>query len=178
MARAFFCVFVAFLYTCVFAAPASKATSIEGFSIGEIINLLGIGLVTGIHVNITLDSLTTNLVSIDFDVKNPLPFELTIDSISSSAGVNSTQYAAFDYTFDSGLVVPPLGTKNSGVIDNVLLTQGALASLDIIPLGYLDLLDTDANIRAATILGHLGIPIPLDGLKQKTVPTTYDLVLS
>ena len=80
-------------------------------------------------------------------VKNPLPIELTLDSVSSQAGLNGTVFATFTHTFPKpGLVVPPLGTKNSGTIDNVLLTQGAIASLDIIPFGVLNL-NTDANIR-------------------------------
>ncbi len=33
------------------------------------------------------------------------------------------------------------------MIKNVLLTQGVTASLDIIPLGFLDLLDTDVRLR-------------------------------
>lgn len=107
--------------------------------------------------------------------------------------MNGTEYANFQHTFPSpGLVVPPLGTKNSGRIGNVLVTKGVEAALDIIPFGVLDLLDTDADIqlvtlpidihqygcltsyflRAATILGHLGFPVALDNLKQDGVPTT------
>lgn len=80
MARAFFYAFIALLYASVFAAPTTSDTSdasIEGFSIGDIINALGIGFVTHIHVVISLESLTTNLVSIDFDglssVQTPRP---------------------------------------------------------------------------------------------------------
>ncbi|KAF9479402.1 hypothetical protein BDN70DRAFT_878779 [Pholiota conissans] len=146
--------------------------------IADLINALGVGLVTKIHSYITLDSLVTNLISIDFDVKNPLIIELTLDKVDAIATINGTTYASFTHTFPKpGLVVPPLGTKNSGKIDNVLLTQGAIASLDIIPLGYLDLPDTNANVRAATIKGALGIPLSLTGLKQKNVTTVYDLVL-
>ncbi|KAJ3798226.1 hypothetical protein GGU11DRAFT_744521 [Lentinula aff. detonsa] len=68
--------------------------------------------------------------------------------------------------------VRPLGTANSGTIDNVLLVQGAINSLNIIPLGELDLLDVNVSVRAATIDGFGGIPIPIDGLKQSDVPTT------
>jgi len=43
--------------------------------------------------------------------------------------------------------VPPLKTVNSGTVKNVLLDQGAYASLDIIPLGYLDLLNIDVYLK-------------------------------
>ncbi|KAK0473109.1 hypothetical protein IW261DRAFT_1570247 [Armillaria novae-zelandiae] len=145
--------------------------------------VLGIGLVSNISVTITLDTLITNLVDIAFtgaispQPKNPLPIELTLERVTSSAGINSTEYASFDHTFSDPLVVPIFGTADSGTIKNVLLTQGATASLDIIPLGFLDLLDTDVNLRAATIFGKLGIPLDVTGLKQKNVTTTYELSL-
>ncbi|KIK68584.1 hypothetical protein GYMLUDRAFT_36042 [Collybiopsis luxurians FD-317 M1] len=158
------------------SVPASDSSAdLGGLTIGEIINLLGIGLVQSINATLTLDSLTTNLISINFIVKNPLPIELTIDQVSSTAGVNNTVYASFDHTFDPPVVVPILGTANSGTIDNVLLVQGAEASLGIIPLGELDLLNTNVNVRAGTIFGFGGIPISIDGLKQSDVPVTYNL---
>jgi len=43
--------------------------------------------------------------------------------------------------------VPPTKTVNSGEVKNVRLDQGAYASLDIIPLGYLDLLNVDVYLR-------------------------------
>ncbi|KAK0466061.1 uncharacterized protein EV420DRAFT_1636666 [Desarmillaria tabescens] len=159
------------------AALVSGAPASTDLSIGDIINGLGIGLVSNITVTITLESLVTNLVDVAFTVKNPLPIELTLERVSSSAGINSTEYASFDHTFLEPLVVPILGTADSGVIENVLLTQGALASLDIIPLGFLDLLNTDVNLRAATIFGKLGIPLNITGLKQEKVPTAYELSL-
>ncbi|KAJ7511661.1 hypothetical protein B0H11DRAFT_2268712 [Mycena galericulata] len=131
-----------------------------------------------INATITLDTLTTNLLSINFEAQNPLIFELTIDSVSSIAGVNGTKYATFSYTFPKPVIVPALGTANSGEIPNVLLTQGAIASLNIISLGYLDLLNVNVNVRALTIEGKLGIPLSIKGLHQKNVPTTYDLHLS
>lgn len=80
-------------------------------------------------------------------VKNPLPIELTIDRIVSSAGINETVYAEFDYTFPDPVVVPLFGSANTSVIPEVLLTKGAIASLDIIPAGYLDLINVDAYVR-------------------------------
>jgi len=173
----------ALLFSAVSAAPApatqdTAASGIDGFSIGDIINALKIGLVQDIGVFITLDSLTTNIVSSNFTAKNPLPFELSIDRVVTSAGVNGEEYAKFDQSFSKAIVVPPLGTKNSGVFGNVLLTQGIDASLDIVPLGYLDLLNIDVYVRAGTIFGALGIPITISGVHQSNVPTTYTLDLS
>ncbi|KAJ3788523.1 hypothetical protein GGU10DRAFT_346085 [Lentinula aff. detonsa] len=154
-------------------SPAADASAdLGGLSIGDIINALGIGLVQNISAIITLESLTDNLIDINFTAKNPLIIELTLDKVSSLAGVNNTVYASFDHTFDPPVVVRPLGTANSGTIDNVLLVQGAINSLNIIPLGELDLLDVNVSVRAATIDGFGGIPIPIDGLKQSDVPTT------
>ncbi|KAF8899364.1 hypothetical protein BD779DRAFT_1667044 [Infundibulicybe gibba] len=164
-----------FFLACVRALPQS--TSDPNF-VGEVINALQVGLVKDINAFITLDSLTTNIISVNFDAKNPLIFELTIDRVMSSAGLNGTVFATFDQTFSKPVVVPPLGTKNSGTFGNVLLPQGATASLDIIPFGELDLISTDVFLRAATIGGKLGIPIPITGLKQSDVPTVYTLDLS
>ncbi|KAJ3875615.1 hypothetical protein F5051DRAFT_461974 [Lentinula edodes] len=155
-------------------APATDATAdLGGLSIGDIINALGIGLVQNISALITLESLTTNLIEqVSRTVKNPLIIELTLDRVSSLAGINNTVYASFDHTFDPPVVVRPLGTADSGTIDNVLLVQGAINSLNIIPLEELDLLDVNVSVRAASIDGFGGIPIPIDGLKQSDVPTT------
>ena len=94
-------------------------------------------ILTHINVFITLDSLVTNLVSINFDLANPLDVDLVIATVQSSAGVDGTNYAQFTQSFDN-FVVPAHGTANSGMVPNVLLTQGAIASLAIIPLGVLD----------------------------------------
>ena len=118
-----------------------------------------------------LDTLNTDLAVAAFRVKNPLPIELTIDSVTAKAGLNGTTYAEFTHTFKPALVVPILGKKDSPRIENVKLVQGALASLDIIPYGVLDLQDTDVKVRAGTIFGLGGIPIPIDDLKQTNVPT-------
>ncbi|KAA1477235.1 hypothetical protein DENSPDRAFT_844432 [Dentipellis sp. KUC8613] len=165
----------------VLAAPAAAASASaplpDGFDLGEILNLLGVDLVQHINVFITLDTLITNLVSVNFTVKNPLPFEITIDHATTDAGVNGTIYSHFDQPFTT-FVVPALGTANSGTFGNVTLTQGAIASLPIIPLEELDILNADVQVRVATIKGKLGIPIPLDGIKQTNVSTTYSLALS
>jgi len=84
----------------------------------------------------------------EIPVSNPLPLELTIKSISSSAGLNGTEVATFDHTFSSpGLVIGPLASRNSGPIPNVLVTQGVENSLGIVPFGVLDLSNTNARVQ-------------------------------
>ncbi|KAJ8085172.1 hypothetical protein PM082_003958 [Marasmius tenuissimus] len=178
------------LFVCVLGAisaianPAPDASTegavadLGGLGIGDIINLLGLGLIENITTFITLDTLETNLASAAFRVKNPLPIELTLDSVTAKAGLNGTTYAEFTHTFTPPLVVPILGKKDSPRIENVNLVQGATASLDIIPFGVLDLQDTDVKVRAGTIFGLGGIPIPIDNLKQSNVPAAYNLELS
>ncbi len=63
-------------------------------------------------------------------------------------------------------------TVNSGVFPNVLLTQGAIASLAIIPLGVLDV-----QAGATVLVGDGGYQIPFLQLQQTNVPTQYDLDL-
>jgi len=127
-------------------------------------------LISHIHVTISLESLTTNLVSVDFDVMNPLDADMVIEFVQSEGSVEGKVYAFFGQKFE-GLVVPGGQTANSGVFDNVLLVQGALASLDIIPLGVMD-------ISAATTIrigGEDGYQIPWLEFKQTNVPVSYDL---
>ncbi|KAG5639637.1 hypothetical protein H0H81_008798 [Sphagnurus paluster] len=166
---ALFVSFVSFFSVYVSAAAVDARTIGD---LGSIINSLGIGLVTKINTFISLDSFTTNIVSANFDVKNPLPLELAIDRVVSSAGVNGTVYAKFDQTFAKAVVVPLLGSVNSGTFGNVLLTKGIDASLDLVPLGWLDLISTDVYVRAGTVNGKLGIPLTIQGLKQSKVTTT------
>ncbi|KAG7100150.1 hypothetical protein E1B28_001929 [Marasmius oreades] len=160
------------------ASPAeSQSADLGGLSIGDIINALQIGFIQNITTFITLDTLSNNIASSQFRVKNPLIIELTIDSTSAKAGLNGTTYAEFTHTFKPALVVPVLRSVDSPTIGNVDLVQGATASLDIIPFGVLDLQNVDINIRAGTLFGLGGIPIPITGLKQSNVPAAYDLEL-
>ncbi|KAF7302422.1 hypothetical protein HMN09_00876000 [Mycena chlorophos] len=159
-----------------FVAPQATRDLSERDLLGEIIDALGIGLVTSINATITLDTLTFNNLSITFEAQNPLIFELTIDRVNSTSGINGTDYASFDYTFPKPVVIPPLGTANSGTVPNVLLPQGAVNTLSIIPLGYLDI-NVDVWIRALTIDGALGIPLTITGLKQSKVPVSYSITV-
>ncbi|KAG6854052.1 hypothetical protein C0991_011030 [Blastosporella zonata] len=129
--------------------------------------------ITHITVTITLETLVDNLVSVNFDVHNPLGTDLVLEFVQSNSGVDGTTYAFFGQAFDS-FIVPPGQTVNSGDFPNVLLTQGAFASLDIIPLGVLD-------VSAATTLrvgGQDGYLVPWLILDQTGVPTTYNLALT
>ncbi|KAJ7793250.1 hypothetical protein B0H14DRAFT_3889421 [Mycena olivaceomarginata] len=174
------------LQSCLFAllaalligASPNPASPIPQNLLGEVIDALGIGLVTHIDVALTLDTLTNNLVTVDFEAQNPLAFELTIDSVSTTGGLNGTVYTSFEHKFARPVVVPPFGQANSGNITNVLLTQGATASLAIIPFGVLDLINVDVNVRALSIFGIGGMPLVISGLHQASVPTTYNLDLS
>ncbi|GJJ14288.1 hypothetical protein Clacol_008552 [Clathrus columnatus] len=111
-------------------------------------SLFGLNLVTGINVLISLDTLTTNLAT-------------------SNAGVNGTVFATFNHTFNPPLIIDVGQTVNSGDINNVDLVQGAVNSLGIIPGGVLNL---DSNVVIFEF-------IPIDGLTQNNVPTTFTLDL-
>ncbi|KAG5653629.1 hypothetical protein H0H81_011855 [Sphagnurus paluster] len=127
--------------------------------------------ITKIYVTITLETLDNDLVTINFDVHNPLDAPLVLEFVQTDSGVQGTTYASFGTGFSS-FVVPPGQTVNSGDIPNVFLTQGVLASLDIIPLGYLDV------FAAATVrVGEGGYQIPWLHLNQAGVPTEYNLDL-
>ncbi|KAF9472573.1 hypothetical protein BDN70DRAFT_453537 [Pholiota conissans] len=144
-------------------------------TVSQIISsITSFGLVKDINVFITAQSLIDNTFSLNFDVQNLLPIEITIDSLSTDAGLNGEVFETISHTFASpGLVVPPLGTANSGNIANVPLPQGALAAIGIISNEKLDLSNLAASIRAITISGSGGISIPLSGLSQSGVTTTY-----
>ena len=153
-----------------------------------------------------LSTLVTNLVEVDFDVHNPLDADLQITRVQADSGVNNEVYAlyvlshwtsvfafvshrklsmpSFNQAFES-FVVPAGGTANSGRFDNVLLTKGALASLPIIPLGYLDVAcaqtvkyvfrfsstrDYDPDAKNSVAEG--GYEIPWLQLWQPDTPTT------
>ncbi|KAF8894927.1 hypothetical protein CPB84DRAFT_1848428 [Gymnopilus junonius] len=137
-------------------------------------NLDGINqptIITQIFVTVTLESFDTNEVSVDFIVQNPLDTDLVIEFVQSDAGVNGEIFAQFSQPFDS-FVVPPGQQVHSGEFGHVLLTQGALASLDIIPLGFLDV------ASAVTVrIGQGGYQVPFLKLSQPGVPTIYTLSL-
>lgn len=69
---------------------------------------------------------------------NPTDSDLVINFVQADGSVNGEIFAHFDQPFSS-FVVPARGTANSGTFGNVLLTQGAIKSVGIIPLGRLDI---------------------------------------
>ncbi|KAK0224636.1 hypothetical protein EDD85DRAFT_959335 [Armillaria nabsnona] len=161
-----------FFFLSVLAFAYGVPTSLTG----DLIDALG-GLVSNISVTISacpfLESLVTNLADLSFNVTNPLLVELTLERVALSAGINTTEYISFDHTFKDPIVVPILGTADSGVIEDVALTQGGLNALNIVSRGLLDLINLDVYLREATINGKLGIPVNATGLTQKKVPTMW-----
>ncbi|KAJ7668375.1 hypothetical protein DFH06DRAFT_1181491 [Mycena polygramma] len=129
-------------------------------------------LITHVNVFITLDSLVTNIVSINFDMQNPLDADLVVEFVQSNSGEFNETFAFFAESIEN-FVIPAHGTANSGTINNVLLTQGAIASLAIIPDEKLDI-QAAATVR----VGQDGYTIPWLQLVQFSVPTTYSLDLS
>ncbi|KAH8119480.1 hypothetical protein DFH11DRAFT_1722990 [Phellopilus nigrolimitatus] len=151
---------------------ASLQQALEGVKISSSVTGLNFPtIITHINVFITVDTLLDNLVSINFDVKNPLDADLDIKFAQGDASVNGEIFAHFDQAFDN-FVVPAHATANSGTFGNVLLTQGALKSLEIIPLGRLDV-----EAAQTVQIGVGGYTVPWMQLKQTNVPTTYSLSL-
>ncbi|KAI9066059.1 hypothetical protein FKP32DRAFT_1566723 [Trametes sanguinea] len=117
---------------------ASLQPGLEGVELSTSLKGLNVPpIVTHINAYITLDTLVDNFVTIDFDIANPLDTDMEITFTQVDSGLNGEIYAHFDQAFDS-FVIPAHGTANSGSVPNVLLTQGAIATLGIIPEGKLD----------------------------------------
>ncbi|KAJ3850500.1 hypothetical protein EV368DRAFT_84496 [Lentinula lateritia] len=129
---------------------------------------MGQTLIQDIMVTITLDSLMTNEVTVNVDIFNPTDAELQVLAIQSTGSIDGTVYAQFSTTFDSYLI-PAGQTVNSGEIDHVLLTQGAIASLGII--------GENLDVAAANTIqvGVGGYTLPWLKINQSDVPTTYTL---
>ncbi|KAH7875192.1 uncharacterized protein C8R40DRAFT_1170817 [Lentinula edodes] len=129
---------------------------------------MGQTLIKDITVTITLDSLVTNEVTVNVDIFNPTDAELQVLAIQSTGSIDGTVYAQFSTTFDSYLI-PAGQTVNSGEINNVLLTQGAIASLGII--------GENLDVAAANTIqvGVGGYTLPWLKINQLDVPTTYTL---
>ncbi|KAI0321180.1 hypothetical protein OF83DRAFT_1280620 [Amylostereum chailletii] len=149
---------------------ASLLPGLEGISLSTSLQALNSApIISHVNVFITLESLVTNLVNVNFDVTNPLDAPLVITFSQADSGVDGVTYAQFSQSFDN-FVVPPHSTVNSGTFGNVLLTQGALGSLGIIPLGKLDIF----AVSTAQV-GEGGYAVPWLHLTQPNVPTSYTL---
>ena len=141
---------------------------------------------------ITAETLIDNLVSVEFTVRllsfsailylastrttntqvqNPLDADLVIEFVQADAGLDGQVFARFSQGFPS-FVVPAGQSVNSGMFGNVLLTQGAIASLGIIPAGKLDV-----SAAVTVRVGQGGYEVPFLKLSQTGVPTKYDVAL-
>ena len=150
---------------------ASLVPALEGAEITTSLKGLNVPpIVTHINAYITLDTLIDNYITIDFDIANPLDTDMEILFTQVDSGVNGETYAHFDQPFDS-FVIPAHSTANSGSVPNVLLTQGAIASLGIIPLGELDVFSV-ATVKIGPYT------IPWLHLTTLDVKTDYHLSLS
>jgi hypothetical protein len=105
--------------------------------------------------------------------------------VQADGASSGTTYAHFDYAFTS-YIIPPHGTGNSGPVPNVVLTQGAVNSLGIIPKASLDVyIDVTAQyvsfyykfqLRLMELrIGDGGYEIPWMHLTQLNTPTAYSL---
>ncbi|CDO73852.1 hypothetical protein BN946_scf185016.g9 [Trametes cinnabarina] len=150
---------------------ASLQPGLEGVELSTSLKGLNVPpFVTHINAYITLDTLFDNMVTIDFDIANPLDTDMEITFAQVDSGLNGVTYAHFDQAFDS-FVIPAHGTANSGSVPNVVLPQGAIATLGIIGEGKLDV------FNAATVkIGEY--TIPWLHLTTLGVPTNYQLSLS
>jgi len=118
---------------------SSLQPALEGLSLASGITATASRpIIVSVTVTIPLTALLDNLVEASFDVYNPLNADLVIQHVQADASVNGQVYARFSQPFSS-FIVPPGQTVSSGNFPNVLLPQGVLISLGIIPLGYLDI---------------------------------------
>ncbi|KIJ47322.1 hypothetical protein M422DRAFT_83266, partial [Sphaerobolus stellatus SS14] len=105
-------------------------------------------------------------------VFNPTNAPLIIKHVQSNGMVNGTTFAFFTQDFDN-FVIPSLQTVNSGDVPNVLLTQGIVASLAIVPLGVLDIGAAQTVLYVQIVVGEGGYEIPWLQVFQPNVPTQY-----
>ncbi|KAH7108191.1 hypothetical protein BKA62DRAFT_764259 [Auriculariales sp. MPI-PUGE-AT-0066] len=150
--------------------PALSAVTLSG-------SVQGIGalLIKHIHVVITIpDTLITNEVIVDFDVENPLDTDMRVTNLQSDSGLHGITYAQFSTVFDNYLI-PSHQTVNSGPVEHVILPQGAIPTLDIIPEERLDVAFASTAIVGE---GGNGYTLPWLQYQQDNIPTTYDLVVA
>ncbi|KAF8840051.1 hypothetical protein BDN67DRAFT_1054007 [Paxillus ammoniavirescens] len=118
---------------------ASLEPALEGVTLQTSVTGLNVPpIITHIYPTISAETLVTNEVELSFDIYNPLGADLVIEFVQADGLINGEIYAHFDQAF-SNFVIPPGQTVNSGQFPHVKLVQGAVASLPIIPLGYMDI---------------------------------------
>ncbi|KAI6169518.1 hypothetical protein EDD17DRAFT_1748665 [Pisolithus thermaeus] len=152
----------------------SLQLTLEGVTLSTSVTGLNVPpIITHVYVTISLDSLVTNEIEASFDasgpvkIYNPLDADLVIEFVQADGMVNGEIYTHFDQAF-SNYVIPLGKTVNSGTFGNVKLVKGALESLQIIPLGYLDIQTAD-TVR----VGVNGYQIPWLHVNQNDVAITY-----
>ncbi|KIJ67573.1 hypothetical protein HYDPIDRAFT_180379 [Hydnomerulius pinastri MD-312] len=151
---------------------ASLGPALEGVTLqSSVTGLNAPPIITHVYPTISLDTLVTNEVELSFDIYNPLGADLVIEFVQADGLVNGEVYAHFDQSF-SNFVIPPGQTVNSGQFGHVKLVKGALASLPIIPLGYMDI-----QAVSTTRMGVNGYQIPWLHVNQMHVTASYDLSL-
>ncbi|KAG1812612.1 uncharacterized protein BJ212DRAFT_460083 [Suillus subaureus] len=152
---------------------ASLQSALEGVTLTSSVTGLNVApIISHLYPEITLATLVTNEINLSFDVTNPLDAELEISFVQADGLINGEIYAHLDQAFSS-FVIPPKQTVNSGKFGNVKLVKGALASLPIIPLGYLDIQSV-----VTTRAGSGGYQIPWLHINQNHVTASYDLGVS
>lgn len=156
--------------TAITASPSADA------GIGDIpAAILNLLLSPGIqitHFDISLStlSLLLNTATLNFDALSPLPLvELTIDQISAELGTNGTPFFSFNQTF-TNFVLPGLSSANSGTVQNVVLNQGGLGTLNVLSDTEFDMMQASYSLRVLTVNGTGGIPITLPAT-ELDVPT-------
>jgi hypothetical protein len=75
--------------------------------------------------------LEVSFLTAALQVFNPLDTPLQIVFVQADSGINGEIYARFGQAFDN-FIIPPHGTANSGVVNNVVLIKGFLASLGLV----------------------------------------------
>lgn len=125
-------------------------------------------VITKINAIIPLTALEDNLIRVNFDITNPMDAPMTLEYIQSDSGVDGEVYAQFSQAVN--IVVPPGETVNSGNIDNVFLTKGAIAALDIV--GRNLFIRSASSVR----IGEDGYLVPWLKLDEDDVETTYEIV--
>ncbi|KAH8114352.1 hypothetical protein DFH11DRAFT_1544092 [Phellopilus nigrolimitatus] len=105
--------------------------------------------------------------------ENPVPLvEITIDQVTAEYGTNGTSFFTFNQTFTNFIISGP-STANSGLIPNVNLAQGGLATLEILSEDELDIISATYELRVLTVNGTGGLPLSLPA-SQIDVPAKLD----
>ncbi|KAF9245017.1 hypothetical protein BU15DRAFT_85819 [Melanogaster broomeanus] len=151
---------------------ASLQPALEGVTLQSSVTGLNVPpIITQVYPSVSLETLVSNEVDLSFDIYNPLGADLVIEFVQADGLINGEIYAHFDQAF-SNFVIPPGQTVNSGQFSHVVLVHGALATLPIIPLGYMDI-----NAVATVRMGANGYQLPWLHINQMHVTATYNLNL-